>query len=39
VDSSVCGKDVEQMSLGVSDAVIRKLLVEVCLSLSEALNY
>ena len=41
VDSSACGKDVEQMSLGVSDAVVRKLLVEVCLSFSEILftNY
>ena len=41
VDSSACGKDVEQMSLGVSDAVVRKLVVEVCLSFSEILftNY
>ena len=29
VDSSACGKDIEQMTLGVTDAVKRKLLVEV----------
>ena len=29
VDSSVCDEGVEQMALGVSDAVTRKLLVEV----------
>ena len=30
VASSVCQKGIEQMTLGVTDAVIRKLLVEVC---------
>lgn len=29
LDTSVCGQGVEHTSLGVSDAVIRKLLVEV----------
>ena len=38
LDTSVCGQGVEQMSLGVSDAVIRKLLVEVCLSCSTSLG-
>ena len=34
-NSSVCGKDSAQMHLGVRDAVIRKLLVEVGLSLGK----
>ena len=34
-NSSACGKDSAQMHLGVSDAVIRKLLVEVGLSPDE----
>ena len=34
-NSSACGKDTAQMHLGVSDAVIRKLLVEVGLSAGE----
>ena len=29
VDSSVCDEGVEQLALGVTDAVTRKLLVEV----------
>ena len=32
VDVSACGQDVQQMRLGVSDAVIRKLLVEVSMN-------
>ena len=38
VASSVCEKGVEQMTLGVTDAVIRKLLVEVCRLLITDLN-
>ena len=34
-NSSACAKDTAQMHLGVSDAVIRKLLVEVGLSAGE----
>ena len=29
IDSSVCKKDVKQVTLGITDAVSRKLLVEV----------
>ena len=32
VDVSACGQDVQQLRLGVSDAVIRKLLVEVSMN-------
>ena len=39
VNVSACGQDIQQMRLGVSDAVIRKLLVEVCLSFNKHFRF